>query len=402
MLILRRSRLRGPLVMSLVFGVLPWLAISPAQSRAQNTIQAALERRTTTSPEKRAELYRQLRQQAAVVEAQSAVVKLVAKLVGPAVVHITADTAPHSALQVGGGKHLEEAGSGVIVQWDGKYYVLTSRHVIRGASRDGIRIKLADGRRVYPDKIWDDTETDVAVLAITASDLVPGLLGNSDAVEIGDFVLAMGSPFGLSQSVTYGIISAKGRRDLKVGERGEEIHFQDFLQTDAAINPGNSGGPLINLRGEVIAINTAIASSSGGNEGVGFAIPMNMFVAIAKQLVTRGVVTRAFMGVNLNNRFGPAMAAELGLPRPMGALVDGVTPDSPAALAKLQAGDVILEFDNVLIEDDAHLINLVSMTTVGKQVPLTVFRDRQMIKLQVEVSDRAKFVPVDASRGERR
>ena len=125
-------------------------------------------------------------------------------------------------------------------------------------------------------------------------------LGNSDALEIGDFVLAVGSPFGLSHSVTYGIISAKGRRDLKLGEQGTTILFQDFLQTDAAINPGNSGGPLVNLRGEVIGINTAIASNSGGNEGIGFAIPINMFMVVARQLIEQGVVTRAFMGVNLD------------------------------------------------------------------------------------------------------
>ena len=140
--------------------------------------------------------------------------------------------------------------------------------------------------------------TDVAVLAVSAPDLTAAPLGDSDRMEIGDFVLAVGSPFGLSHSVTFGIISAKGRRDLHLGEV-DTVQFQDFLQTDAAINPGNSGGPLVNLRGEVIGINTAIASNSGGNEGIGFAIPVNMFMTVARQLIETGKVTRAFLGVNM-------------------------------------------------------------------------------------------------------
>jgi serine protease Do len=189
--------------------------------------------------------------------------------------------------------------------------------------------------------------------------------------------------------VTYGIISAKGRRDLELGD--SRVKFQDFMQTDAAINPGNSGGPLVNLRGEVIGVNTAIASVHGGFEGIGFSIPINMFLHVARQLAEHGTVVRAFIGVNLDRDFGPSMAAELGLPRPTGAMVNAVTPGSPAERANLHVGDVILEFNHVNIDDDSHLVNVVGMTEVGKQVPLLVFRNRQTVHVNIELGDRAKF-----------
>jgi serine protease Do len=371
------------------FSILMLWGLGPRSALAQATIPASLERPGTMTAERRAELFAELRRHAEVLEAQSAVLKSVAKLVGPSVVHIEADTAERSGLQVGRPRVVEENASGVVIAWAGKNYVLTNRHVIRDAAARGVKINLADGRRIFPDRILEDAETDVAVLPVSAADLTPAPIGDSAKLEIGDFVLAVGSPFGLSQSVTYGIISAKGRRDLELGDSG--VTFQDFLQTDAAINPGNSGGPLVNLRGEVVGINTAIASNSGGSEGIGFAIPINMFMNVARQLIDRGTVTRAFMGVNLNAKFGPAMAAELGLPRPMGALVTAVTPDSPAARADLRTGDVILEFDHVAVESDSHLVNMVSMTPVGRPVPVTVFRNRQALRLTIEVSDRRRY-----------
>ena len=364
--------------------------------RAQTTIPAALERRGVLTPEKRAQLTAQLRKQAAVFEAQSAVVKTISQLVSPAVVHISADAAPRTTLQIGHGRHVEEAGSGVIIEWKGRLYVLTNRHVVHDSVPQSIKIDLEDGQSLTPDKVWEDQETDVAVLSSDAlsqlrSDLVPATLGDSDRVDTGDFVLAIGSPFGLSRSVTFGIISAKQRHDLKLDDAG--LRFQDFLQTDAAINPGNSGGPLINLRGQVIGINMAIASNSGGSEGIGFAIPVNMFMAVAGQLIERGVVQRAFMGVNLEANFGSAMAAELGLPRRMGALVTSVTPNSPADAARLQARDVIFEFNGKEVQDESHLINMVSMTEIGKTVPLVIYRDRAVMRLNIEVGDRSKFLP---------
>ena len=159
-------------------------------------------------------------------------------------------------------------------------YVLTNRHVVKYANPKDIKIRLSDGRLIHPKKIWEDRKTDVAVMKVQAPQLVPARLGKSDKVEIGDFVLAIGSPFGLRQSVTYGIVSAKGRHDLDLGEG--DVEYQNFIQTDAAINPGNSGGPLVNLRGEVVGMNTAIASSSGGNEGIGFSIPIRNVLHIAE------------------------------------------------------------------------------------------------------------------------
>jgi serine protease Do len=336
-------------------------------------------------------LRRELDRHAEALEAQSSVLKIVAKLVGPSVVHIEADMPVSSDAdsQYGHGKRVEESGSGVIIEWKESYYVLTNRHVVRDAGVAAIRIRLADGRLVHPSKILQDYDTDVAVLAITALDLIPAPVGNSERLEIGDFVLAVGSPFGLTNSVTFGIISGKGRRDLRLNDA--TVKFQDFLQTDAAINPGNSGGPLVNLHGEIIGINTAIASTTGRNEGIGFAIPIDMFMFVGRQLIETGKVTRAFLGVNLSPRFGPAMAAELGLPRPIGAHVTSVMPRSPAVAANLQVGDVILEFNHTAVEDDAHLVNLVSLTPVGKTVPVLIFRDRKAFTVMVEVGDRSKF-----------
>jgi len=362
----------------------PAAAQSPAPVRP-----AALERPGAVDPERRAELQRELARHTEVLEAQSAVVKLVARLVGPAVVHLSADMPPERDASTGRGRRIEEAGSGVIIAYKGRHYVLTNRHVVRDAAPAAIRIDLADGRRIPPVKVLEDEYTDVAVLEVSAPDLVAATLGDSDRIEIGDFVLAVGSPFGLSHSVTFGIISAKGRRDLRLGQAN--IKFKDFLQTDAAINPGNSGGPLVNLRGEVVGINTAIASNSGGNEGIGFSIPSNMFMAVGRQLIEHGKVTRAFMGVKLDAGFGPAMAAELGLPRLVGARVNYVMPNSPAEAAKLQVNDVILEFNNTPIEDDSHLSNVVSMTAVGQKVPVVVFRDRKPLVLEVEVADAVNF-----------
>ena len=355
------------------------------------------ERPSEARPEQRAELQRELERQVPVLEAQSSVVKLVAKLVGPAVVHIEADIPPEANPAYNRSRQVEEEGSGVIIERKNHYYVLTNRHVIRGAAPAAIRIHLTDGRLLHPTDVLQDRQTDVAVLPISAPNLVPVSIGDSSRLEIGDFVLAVGSPFGLSHSVTFGIISAKGRRDLHLAEAENEnhVHFQDFLQTDAAINPGNSGGPLVNLRGEIIGINTAIASRSGGNEGVGFSIPINMFMIVGRQLIETGKVTRAFLGVHMNSKseFGPAMATELGLPRPIGAYISGVIPSSPAAAAKLQVGDVILEYNRTPVEDADQLSNLVSLTEPSKSVPLVIFRDRKPINLMIQVDDSSKFTP---------
>jgi len=361
------------------------------QAWGQEAIRAALKgvrRDAPISPESRTELYRTLHRHAPVVDALAETVKTVAKLIKPTVVHIEADVESRSA-RTYGHRRVEEAGSGVIIHHKGKYYVLTNRHVVRSSSPEGITISLADGRQIHPTRVWRYADTDIGVMTISAPNLVAAPVGNSDRMEIGDFVLAVGSPFGLSHSMTFGMISAKSRRDLELGDT--TVLFQDFIQTDAAINPGNSGGPLVNLRGEIIGINTAIASNSGGNEGIGFAIPINMFMFFSQQLIEQGKVTRAFLGVVLDRDFGPEEAAKIGLPAPMGALITGITEDAPAADANLQVGDVVLEFNGVPVEDDAHLINLVGVTEVGTRVSLVVFRNRESIALEVEVGKRGKL-----------
>ncbi len=339
-----------------------------------------------TSPDERAALQRVVEQNAPLLEAQAAVVKAVAKLVGPTVVHIEADVPRRGLMK---SLQLEESGSGIIVQRNGRYYVLTNWHVYRNTTADGIKIHLADGRVLHPQRVLSDEETDVGVLSVEAADLIPATLGDSDRMEIGDFVLAVGSPFGLSHSVTFGIISARGRHDLELGDA--TIRFQDFLQTDAAINPGNSGGPLCNLRGQVIGINTAIASNSGGNEGIGFSIPVNLFMGVARQLIDNGKVTRAFLGVTLDGKFSAATAAELGMPRAAGTRVTSVTPGGPAAAAGLRVNDVILKLDGTPIDDDAHLVNLIGLTEAGKKVSLEIYREGKTIAVPVVVVDRSKF-----------
>ena len=380
----RRTGQTFPVVAALALSLLvsPWLR---GAAFAQSAIQAAVERRGPVSTEKRARLYEELKSQTSILEAQAAVVKTVAKLIGPTVVHVEADVTPRAALQYGRGYHVEEAGSGVVIRLGEDFFVLTNRHVISGASVDKIDIHLADGRTIHPkkEKVWHDAKTDVAVMAVDATGLVAAPVGDSDALEIGDFVLAVGSPFGLSYSVTYGMVSATRRRGLQLGKSG--VHLQNFIQTDAAINPGNSGGPLVNLRGEVVAINPAIASNSGGSEGIGFAIPINMFMNVARQLIEHGEVGRAYLGVTLDRDFGSREAARLGLPLSLGAKITEVKAGSPAAAAGLRQGDIILQVDNVLIEDDGHLVDVIHLTEIGKEVSLVVFRDGQQRQVRATV-----------------
>ncbi|MDO4574819.1 MAG: trypsin-like peptidase domain-containing protein [Planctomycetia bacterium] len=333
------------------------------------------------SPEVRERMKQELRRHASILKAQEAVVKNVAKLVAPSVVHIEST----SVYAQGAGTY-EEAGSGVIVFRNNQYYVLTNRHVIRDAHPADIKIRLFDNRTISPRMAWSDAETDIAVLLVEAPNLIPVEIGDSNRVEIGDFVLAIGSPFGLSQSVTFGIISAKGRRALDIGDAN--VHLQDFLQTDAAINPGNSGGPLLNLDGEVIAINTAIASNSGGSEGIGFSIPVRMVMLVADQLIAYGKVRRAYMGITLDGHFSMEKAQSLGLIRPTGACVTFVQEASPAARANFSQNDVILTFNGVTVEDDKHLYNLVNLAEIDKEIPVTVYRRGSLYKIQIRLVEK--------------
>ena len=339
------------------------------------------------SPSEREQLYAQVERDAELLERQSAQLRRLTQLVRPTVVHI--DTKKPSLRPKNGKASEDEAGSGVIAEVAGRMVVITNRHVINRADLDNITIRLDDGREINPLRLWSDSSTDIALMEIQADDLVPARLAEKDPVQIGDTVLAVGSPFGLSHSVTLGIVSAKGRRDLELGEEG--VRFQDFIQTDAAINPGNSGGPLVNLRGEVVGLNTAIASNSGGSEGIGFAIPMSMVMFVTRQLVETGTVSRAYLGVTLDRIFTQRTAQRLGMVRAVGARVSGVTKGSPADAAGILPDDVIIEFDGTPIEDDDHLVSLVSVTPTSRTVSLGVFRNRERIELQLPVASREQF-----------
>ncbi|MEM9587441.1 MAG: trypsin-like peptidase domain-containing protein [Planctomycetota bacterium] len=309
-------------------------------------------------------------------------VRRVSQLVKPSVIHIEA----HKTEKKGGrSESYDEAGSGVVISASDSAWVMTNRHVINGARPDEILLRTHDGQTFSPKRVISDTSTDVAVMQVEAVSLLPARLGNSNRVEIGDFVVAIGSPFGLAHSVTFGILSAKGRRDLSLGT--QRIDLQDFFQTDAAINPGNSGGPLINLRGEVIALNTAIASSSGGSEGIGFAIPINMALEVADQLIRYGELRRAYLGVTLDPDFSAGRFAA-GNPvrnRPLlgGALVKNVRSNSPAAVANLQRGDVIVEFAGKPVENDDHLVAQVGLTPTGKPIEMIIYRDGKRYRTEV-------------------
>jgi serine protease Do len=376
------DRSRGP-VSSMLLALLllggRWLS---GTATAQYVIEAP-------TPQERAKQYNDLAAEVEHLEQQAMALRKVAHFVKPTVVHIDAERIDSFNTRGKRVATVEDAGSGTIVEYKGKYYILTNRHVVKSAaSMRTIKIKLADGRTITPSAVWSDPATDIAIMAVTADGLVPAKVGDSDKLDVGDFVLAVGSPFGLSHSVTFGIVSAKGRRKLDLGEG---VEFQDFIQTDAAINPGNSGGPLMNLRGELIGMNAAIASNSGGSEGIGFTIPVNMAMVVARQLIEHGAVSRAYLGVTLDSKFTQTAASKLGLSRPIGARVVGITDNSPAQVAKLQVDDVILEINNVQIDDDNHLVSMVALTEVGKELPLLIYRNGEPVRLSVKVSSRNKF-----------
>jgi serine protease Do len=309
----------------------------------------------------------------------------IARRVAPAVASIDSSHPARSSADKG--KVVEESGSGFLVHFPGRAgtYVLTNNHVIAYARPEQITIYLADSKIFRPRQILADPETDVALLFLGELAGLPTVpLGDSDRVHVGQWVLAVGSPFGLSQTVTHGIISARGRGQVSLGNT---IRIKDFLQTDAAINPGSSGGPLVDLRGEVIGINTAIASHSGTNSGVSFSIPINLAKRVAQQLLERGSVARGYLGMQLAQSFEAADALRLGLDRVQGAWVERVYPDTPAAAAGLRPGDVVLQVESVPVRDDTHLIALVSALPAGQRVRLQVWRDRRLLTLEAVIGD---------------
>ena len=319
---------------------------------------------------------------------------------------IAADVMPSAvhiqAVRVENERKVEETGSGVMMrsQTVKGLFVITNNHVVRGAEMPAIDVVLADGATVHPTKVYRDIESDIAIMQIPDGGQPTARWGDSNTVEIGHFVLAVGSPFGLSQSITMGIVSAKGRRDLSL-TADQSVTNQDFIQTDAAINPGNSGGPLIDVRGTVVGINTAIASNSGGNEGIGFSIPSNLVHRVFEQMVAYGRVRRAYLGVELDNSFNDSTAQRLGLPRSRGARITRVYShqSSPAVVAGLRPDDVILSFNGVDVIDENHLINLVSLADIGTSVKIEVHRSRGKSEMVVQLTDREDFRTATDARG---
>jgi serine protease Do len=270
-------------------------------------------------------------------------------------------------------------GSGVIIDSDGT--IVTNNHVIEGADR--IRVQLHDGHEYEAEIVGADKPSDLAVIRLRGGkNGCPSIpLGNSDQLRIGEWVIAVGSPYGLSQTVTTGIISAKGRHNTGINS------YEDFLQTDAAINPGNSGGALLNLRGELVGINTAIFSRSGGYQGIGFAIPINMVRRISVDLVRDGEVTRGWLGVSIQP-LDPELAKALGVKDRNGALVGGVVPGSPAGKAGLQRGDVITRVDGKIIKDPNDLLNHIALQSPDAWVEVRVNRDGQELPFKVKIARR--------------
>ncbi|MCM0080448.1 DegQ family serine endoprotease [Geomonas sp. Red32] len=265
----------------------------------------------------------------------------------------------------------QNLGSGFIISDDG--YILTNNHVVAGA--DEIKVKLSDGREFKGEIKGRDEKLDLALVKIDAKGHLPvAPLGDSDKAEVGEWVMAIGNPFGLAQTVTAGIISAQGR---VIGSGP----YDDFIQTDASINPGNSGGPLFNSKGEVIGINTAILS---GGQGIGFAIPINMAKAVIEQLKQSGKVTRGWLGVSVQ-MVTADLAQSFGLEGEKGALVSEVTKDSPADKAGLQGGDIILQFDGRTIHEMSELPRMVAATPVGKAVKVVILRDGKQKEVPVTI-----------------
>jgi len=267
-------------------------------------------------------------------------------------------------------------GSGVIATKDG--YILTNNHVVDGA--DEVKVALQDGREFTAKVIGRDPKSDVAVIKIDGKDLPAVPMADSDKVEVGDVVLAIGNPFGIGQTVTTGIVSATGRAGAT------DLDYEDFIQTDAAINPGNSGGALVDAEGRLIGINTAILSRSGGNQGIGFAIPVNLARDVMQSLVKDGRVTRGYLGLMIQD-VTPALAKEFNLKDTTGALVGDVTAKSPAEKAGLKSGDVVLEFNGKKVTDSRHFKLSVARIQPGETVPVKVLRDGSTKTLQVTVKE---------------
>ncbi len=279
-------------------------------------------------------------------------------------------------------------GSGLIVREDG--YILTNNHVVRGA--DKVNVKTADGRTFSAKIVGTDEHTDLAVLKIDADGFVPATLGDSEKIDVGDWVLAVGNPFGLEQTVTAGIVSAKGRNHMGLAD------YENFIQTDAAINPGNSGGPLVNMEGEVVGINTAIYSKSGGAMGLGFAIPINMVRSVMTSIIETGHVDRGRLGAYIQD-LNADLARSFHFEGTDGVLVGQIVEGGPAEKAGIQDGDIITSIDGKKMHDANQLRNTIAATTPGKEVSIDLSRDGKELSVVVEIGHLKDQGPVASSAG---
>lgn len=270
----------------------------------------------------------------------------------------------------------QSLGSGVIVSPEG--YIMTNAHVVEKA--DEIQVTLFDQQNFKGKIIGSDPKTDIAVIKIAAQNLPAIKWGNSDKISVGEFVLAFGNPYSLSNTVTMGIVSAVGRANVGIAD------YEDFIQTDAAINPGNSGGPLVNIKGEMIGVNTAIFSRTGGYQGIGFAVPSNMAKSVMTQLIKEGKVTRGWLGITIQN-FTPELAKEFGLGKSAGALVTEIMKGSPAEKAGLRRGDIIIEVDDKEIKNVETLRNTIAQSNVGSSIKLKVKRDGKDFTLTAKITE---------------
>jgi serine protease DegQ len=273
-------------------------------------------------------------------------------------------------------------GSGVIVSPAG--YILTNNHVVEAANE--IQVALADGRKARASVVGSDPETDLAVLRIPLDNLPAITFGRAEDLKVGDVVLAIGNPFGVGQTTTMGIVSALGRTQLGINT------FENFIQTDAAINPGNSGGALIDAQGNLVGINTAIYSRSGGSLGIGFAIPVTTARQVMEQLITTGTVTRGYIGVEPQD-LTPELAQAFDLPREQGVIIAGVVRGGPAAKAGIRAGDILVSVNDTEILDTSRMLNTVAQLQPGSTANVKVVRDGQELTLKVEVGTRPKPRP---------
>ena len=276
-------------------------------------------------------------------------------------------------------RQFQSAGSGVIV--DAKNgYIITNAHVLENATE--ITVTFLDDRQIKAEVVGKDTGSDVAVLKVPAKNLAAMTLADSSKAEVGDFVIAIGNPFGLQHTVTSGIISALGRSGIN------PEGYEDFIQTDASINPGNSGGALVDLDGQLVGINTAIFSRGGGNIGIGFAIPSNMVKAVMTQLIQYGEVKRGMLGVQLANQFTPDIAESLGLENSKGALVRQVVEGSPADKAGVKAGDVITSINGKTVSNSAELRNTIGLLRIGEKVDLALIREGKPQRVTAVIGER--------------